>query len=244
MKGLKRLALLLTLAGCSVCTPAWAVLVTVDPDGYAPGTNLSNLIPGVSFSTFSSPGNGSFSFADVYSAEDSACVGGPGECKAVTGTKVFSRDGGGILDPNHGWFDSPTARRCFERVASGSCAEENFSALLISFADPTNYVEMSGWFTADWPLLYAYDASRNLIGGGTEEGAGSSHTVGVTRYQSSLSNISFVIAAGWAASSHLDVLRYDDMNTSVPEPGTALLFGLALLGFAAARRSRTVRAAS
>lgn len=243
MKGLKRLALLLTLANCAVSAPTWAALVTIDPDGYAPGTNLSNLIPGVTLSTFSSPGNGSFAFADVFSAEDSACVSGVGDCKAVTGTKVFSNNASGNYGPNQAWFDSPTSYRCFQRVPSGSCSGDDFRALLITFDNPTNYVDISGVFTSDWPLLIALDSARNLISFGSEEGIGMMGGIAASRYTSSLANISYVLAAGWSAGSHLDALHFDDMNYSVPEPGTALLFGLALIGFALTQRSRRVRAA-
>jgi hypothetical protein len=54
MKGLRRLALLAILANGAICAPAWAVLVTIDPDDYAAGTNLSHAVAGVSLSTFSS----------------------------------------------------------------------------------------------------------------------------------------------------------------------------------------------
>jgi len=242
MKGLKGLSLLLILANCAVCAPAWAVLVTIDPDDYAPGTNLTNLIPGVSISSFSSPGNGTFSFSDVYAAQDAACLLGPGNCRAVTGANVFTMDASGIFNSNQGWFDSPNARRCFADVGTGSCSSENFRALVISFDNPTDYVQISGWFTSDWPLLYAFDSSRTLIGGGSEEGIMQHDTSAATRYQSSLTNISFVVAAGWAASSTLDAFVYNDV--SVPEPGTAVLFGLALVGFAASRRTSRARAES
>jgi hypothetical protein len=244
MKGLRRLALLAILANGAICAPAWAVLVTIDPDDYAAGTNLSHAVAGVSLSTFSSSGNGSFAFSDVFSSQDAACVSNSVNCKAVTGSKVFSMSSGAAYDSNAAWHDSPASYRCFQRVTTGSCTQDSFRALLISFDNPTNYVDISGVFTSDWPLLIALDSSRNLISFGTEEGAGMFGGTAASRYTSALANISYVVAAGWSASAHLDALRYDDMNHSVPEPGTALLFGLALAGFAAARRKRGARAAA
>lgn len=247
MKGLKRLALLLTLAHGAVCAPAFSAIVTIDPDGYAPGTNLSHVVPGVTLSTFASPGDRSFSFSDVYASQDVACVSNPAQCRAVTGTNVFSMVPSATYDTGPGWHDSPGARYCFQQSPSGLCPSENFRALLISFENPTDYVEIGGRYLSDTPLLIAFDAARNMLSFGSMEeglpGGNPNFSLGLSRYQSSLANISYVVAAGWSASAHLDVLRYDDMDRSVPEPGTALLFGVALLGFALAQRSRTVRTA-
>jgi hypothetical protein len=218
-----------------VATAAHAEIITIDPDNYAAGTNLSSSIAGVGLSGYSKDFSGGAVAHDaVYAASDPHCATNPSECKAVTGAHVFSKESDGVEDFLGGvWFEANAARHCFE----ASLCSGGFSALLIDFATPTDFVEISGKFRSDSPLLYAFDASRNFLGGGccTTPGQWNSFTTGTSLFQSATANISYVIAAGWSASSSLDVLRYNDVS-SVPAPGTALLFAAGLAGAWLARR--------
>jgi hypothetical protein len=140
------------------------------------------------------------------------------------------------------WFDSPAAARCLLVLLANRCTSDNFSALLINFRNPTDYFEISGAYLADSPLFYAFDASLNRIGGSGGSGgfAGpgeGNYAIQTVAFESASANISYVVAAGWSASSSLDVLRYNDV--SVPEPGTLTLFGIVLAGALAARRKRS-----
>jgi hypothetical protein len=233
--GMRVIASLGLMAGA-----AHAEIITIDPDNYAAGTNLSSSIAGVGLSGFSKDfSGGAVSHDAIYSAADPRCSSNPADCKAVTGAHVFSKESGGVEDFLGGrWFEASSARYCFETsVCSGG-----FSALLIDFATPTDFVEISGRFLSDSPLLYAFDASRNFLGGGccTTPGQWNSFTTGTSLFQSATANISYVIAAGWSSNSSLDVLRYNE-TASVPAPGTALLFAAGLAGaWLSRRRARPV----
>lgn len=241
MKKTGRSLLLTVLAGCLLSVPANAIIITIDPDDYAPGTNMSSIFADVSFGAFT--GSGSlFTMGDVYALEDPACAVRPDDCFAITGTQVFGRFSSGQFGVSQlTWFDSPTAANCLPALLANRCPSLNFAALVINFRNPTNYVEISGAYMADSPLLYAFDASLNRIGSGGALGPFPGPGEGIyatqtSSFESTTANIAYVVAAGWSASSSLDVLRYNDM--SVPEPGTLTLFGLAVVGALAARRRR------
>jgi hypothetical protein len=232
----KHLFAMMMAAVAWAASPANAALVTIEPDDYAVGTNLTRTLQDVSLFSFVNTRDGGLRIGDVVVAEANGCDVRPDDCYAVTGSRIFGRDG----DPNPRWWDSPGAHRCFESLFTNPCSRSvDFFALLISFDTPTDYVEISGNFTADHPLIYLYDESRNLIGAHEARvpwERGSTYTTSTALFQSSSANVAYMVAAGWAAGTSLDVLRYNDVN--VPEPGTALLFSVALAGMALLRRRR------
>jgi len=243
MKTLTRIAMVLSLG---MVVPANAALITIEPDGYAAGTNLSQSVSSVNLWNFHSSG-GTGAFGDVYAAVDARCATRPGDCQATTGNTVFSREQDGHIENYLAgrWGEAGAARDCFQRMQTGPCSPYNsFDALLIGFNTATNFVEISGSYLMDWPILFAFDSSRNLIGGGhgccnTFHGTGpdaGDFSTSTLAFSSGSANIAYVIAAGWSAPSSLDALRYNDM--SVPEPGTALLLAVGLAAMFGLRRRR------
>lgn len=241
MRIISRIAMVLAWG---LALPANAALITLEPDDYAAGTNLTSTVTGVQLWNFSRSAAGA-TFGDVYAATDLRCATTPDDCQAITGNRVFSRESDGYIDNplDSRWGEAGAARTCFQRMLTGSCSPfDQFTALLIGFETPTDYVELSGSYIQDYPILFAFDSSRNLLGGGhgccnTFHGTGPDSgwfSTSTVRFGSGAADISYVIAAGWSASSSLDVLRYNDV--SVPEPGTALLLGVALVAMFGLRR--------
>jgi hypothetical protein len=200
------------LACGSAMALAQAAPVVVDPDAFAPGTNISNAFAGVSLSAV----GGGFGAGPAVFAIDSASQ--PNEpFTASTGRLVFGTN-------------SQTFPHLFR--------EPTFLALRVDFATATDavWIDFISNDGADTGFLQAFDAADNLLGTYTTA------SLGLNQFETmSLSfgsaSIAYILASGLdgASSGGLDHLRYNAAST-VPEPTALLLVGTALLALRLGRR--------
>lgn len=253
------------LAGLFAAGSANASLVMIEPDDYAPSTNLSTnaVHQGVTLAAWSSDGQGAYGFSPVFAADDPTCNSDSGNCYyAVTGTSVFSStpDGNSF---GLGWVADRTAAYAIEILGELFCScRDPFSGLLMIFDGLTDYVEISGRFWSDEPVIWAFDADLNLLGVSDhgswvhlisdipcsfrgdvscEQGPSGARSALTTSFQGQTGapNIAYALAGGWSASASLDQLRFNSPSHSVPEPATLTLLGIGLLCFGLARRRLT-----
>jgi hypothetical protein len=231
--------LLLVLAA-----PSHAVLVTIDADDYAVGTDLSNASSGLTLSAFSWAG-GMFDPA-VSTPTSSAifaamCSTGSGDtfCNLFDGPQVFS---GGSM-----YGQSPTV--LFAQVNNAYHAlrlmnEERteyvsaFNVLRVDFDSPTSLAQVvlgAGGWGSSWVAAFGADGQpvANCIGFTSCAQILTPEQYGVQRLtvDTDVSNIAFIIAGGGDNYSRIKSVGFD-----VPEPATFGLFALGLLGIAAARK--------
>ena len=235
--------LAMTLVAVLAPRLASADVITLEPDAFAPGTNVTYAGTGVTLWTVTNQyllGVSSLAYSPVYVRSNPTCEVNPFHCDAVTGTQGFSPygDGTGTLYGN--FHDTSHVSPCFASVTDptppdmgnpcGTFAGQ--SALLMTFDGTADFVEIATSWNMDYGDLVAYDASFNLVASAMY----GTLLPETTRYnQSVLSlsapNMKYVVAGSVGDAIALDTIRY----STVPEPSTLVLSGL---GFAALVRAR------
>lgn len=221
--------------------PASAEIITLEPDMFAPGTNLTNASPGVRLWTAMPTHlpDDPLSITPVFARHNPLCDDPSARCDAVTGTQGFSpfSDGEGPLFGN--WGGSRDVANCFQSLYSPTyngppCSSVfPFRAMLIEFVAPTSFVEIAAAWNFDFPFLVALDSAFNelplaqtlttLPSTGQNKG-----TVSMT---SLTANIRYIFAGSVGDAVSLDALRYE----AVPEPSTIALLAVGFLILACRR---------
>lgn len=257
MQAMNRFAGLAALAAAFLIgNPAAAVTITIEPDDYAVGTDISRAIPGVKLSTWTNRGaNGVFHYDPVAVTADQNCIDNPYLCRAVTGSHIL--DGPGFISESWG---INTVAGCFTnsavRAGTANCmggGSSTMNALLVQFDQATNFFEISGTWHSDHVEAFAFDSNFNIIGtwqlnfdftrcylspeyqnGGDQP---TEYCANTASLYTDTPQIRYVLAGSWAGIAWLDTMRFNSIN-SVPEPGTLALLGLGLAGLGFSRRRK------
>lgn len=218
---------------CLSSLAAQASLITIDPESYAPGTNISHQFPGVTLSTRVF-GNGAWAEQDVFSV---TCGSHP-LCPGV-GNTIFGYERGGSLVGGF-YSEAGAAVACLGAQPSAWCMRYEQEFLEITFDNPTSYITVESAHYSDWPMFWAFDALGNLLQLSDERtftAPWPNNTFETATLTSTIPNISRLVVSGSLGVVRLDRITY----ASVPEPGTFGLLALGILGGLMARRRASAR---
>ena len=230
--------------------PADADLITIEPDAFAAGTNLTAATPGVLLWAAMITGTSAnpLLLSAVYAQHSSAC-GAQSDftrCYAFTGTQGFSSSSNSegtlfgsfnsarnpancfslLNDPNYG--GSPSA--CGPGFAG-------FTALLIELSVPTTFVEIGGAWNSDFLELRAFDENFSRVDLPqilTIAPDVPRSNVGTVSMTSPTGSLKYVFAGSTEGGIALDRLSI----AQVPEPSTLLLTMAGLVGLSGHLRRR------
>ena len=234
---------LLVLAVALVSRPglASADWITIEPDAFAPGTDVTHATPGVTLWTMTPQDPLTVLLTPTYVRQDPECLTGP--CSAVTGSQGFSSQPGasGGLYGQYG-----NAKEIDFCVRLGAHCSQAFgqSALWMQFDAPVDIVEIGGVWLSDFIWMKAYnenfqevdrqDVPEDVLP--REEFGYNKGFSRVSSVNSLIGNIKYVIAGSVGGHVGLDAISY---QTVVPEPSTLLLCGVGFVGLLHSRhRSR------
>jgi len=232
--------------------PADADLITIEPDNFAAGTNLTAATPGVLLwaALITGTSVNPLLLSAVYAQHSSACGDDPSDftrCYAFTGTQGFSRSS----NPEGTLFGSFNSARnpanCFSLLHSpnyggspNACGPgfAGFTALFVELSVPTTFVEIGGAWNLDYLELRAFDENFNAVAMpqiltiAPDAPRGNVGTVSMT---SPTGNLKYVFAGSTEGGIALDRLSI----AQVPEPSTLLLTMAGLIGLRRHLRRRT-----
>ena len=237
MKNKNMVKLVAALAVLGISHSASAILIIMEPDDFANGTDVS----------LAWAGSG-ITMSSYFNSESNPPTLTRGWCirnrrtRAVTGVRSF-----GSTPTSGSFFNVNDSQACM----SGAVAcpplglAQTFLVLRVDFARPVDFVEVYGGFGIDPIGLYAMNSANEIIatcfgfytpGCFTTLGSNSEWTFGSSSITRASRDITSVIIGGSIGNSGVDTIR-----ANVPEPGTFALFGAGLLlalGFRRTRRSQ------
>ncbi|MBM0104779.1 PEP-CTERM sorting domain-containing protein [Steroidobacter sp. S1-65] len=230
---------------------AHATLITIDPDDYAHGTDLSQIAPGLTLqalhqaNTSRDPVPNSF-YAPVYLPIVAADC--DFRCGNLNGEREF-----GFLSPSgsvlEGFGRIEGNSWCLSATQAGlgsSYCRDGFTVLEMTFENPTDFLQVETAWGSDASSLMAFNSAgerlfwctaneQNRVCDGvqivTSGLGGHSSTFTIAR---DTGDIARVIFGGFMGSASIGGITYN-----VPEPGTLALFALGLWGLGLARRRRS-----
>ena len=205
----KRLMALFTCLALTLFTSmANAILITVDPDDFADGTDISNVFSGISLSAIDG-GNNILLTNSVFSQTSSL---------ASTGTQVFGHDG--IFTQT--W-------------AQGLVADLRIDFIQATDFVSLDIIANNGF---DPGFLEAYDSTGTLLGSFTTQGNLGSGIPETATISSGSANIAYVIASGLGGNDvALDNLIFNSATVPEPTVLALLSFGLLGVGIARRKKS-------
>jgi PEP-CTERM motif len=248
MRSIVRAAFLTTVLFWS--GPADAGLITIEPDAFAAGTNLTAATPGVllwSALITGTPGD-PLLLSAVYAQHSSACDDASllTLCYAATGSQGFSPSSnpeGSLFS----WSSDRHPATCFALLNNSSsdgpntCTSlfANFRALLIELSTPTTFVEIAGGWNSDFLELRALDENYNFLALPqtltTDPRLPGYATTGTVSMIAPTATMKYVFAGSTEGGIALDRLSIGQ----VPEPSTLLLAMAGFVALHAHRRRRT-----
>lgn len=214
--------------------------MTIEPDDYAVGTNLQYAVPGVRLTT---------THGIPVTVVDPCAHGGQCLQPAVTGDLTFGPGAGAF---NSGAWDLTVVNHeasPFDPAYKSLRGMWAMPSLVVEFDNPTDFVSISGAGTGSIVSGHAYDSDGNYRGslGGTSylRTAQTRDIDGLPMRFSDVSitsltaNIAYAVFGGLDRLLSLDRLQFNRTEpVNVPEPSTAALFGLALVGMIAGQRRK------
>lgn len=205
----RRLTALFTALTLTLCTSmANAILITVDPDDFADGTDISNAYSGITLSAIDG-GFNVITTTSVFSVTSTL---------ASTGTRVFGHDG--IF--NRTW-------------AEGLVGDLRIDFLQATDFVSIDIIANNGF---DPGFLRAYDSSGTLLDFFETQGDLGSGTSETASISTGSANIAYVIASGLGGNDvTLDNLTYNSASVPEPTVLALLSFGLLGVGIARQKKS-------
>lgn len=204
--------------------PGYAIVIDVDPDSYAAGTDISNVFPGVVLSTWhGEPGAESLTGNPVYAVESGL---------ASTGSNVFGWNDNGTYNEAWGNGTFEYMRADFSEGASWVALDfiandQDTNAQLLAF----DYLGVLVDSAHDTNELNEGDISRLSVSGDISYIQAYWDEIARTD-NGLLDNLSY--EPGSVTSNPND----PDNNSEIPAPGTIALLALGLAGIGAGRRRR------
>jgi hypothetical protein len=223
---------------------AHSYIVTIDPDNYANGTDLSQVGPGLTLRVLRQSYDATES--SVYDPIISPLLGADcfpgGRCGAHEGSRGFGmqHSSGDIVQ---GFGEINLWDQC-SRGAGGAC-RDGYSVIEMIFERPTDFLQLESVWGSDPAAIQVFNsAGERLMYCGaayfvcpdvisTELRYDYHSTFVVERTQR---DIARVIFGGIIGSAYLGEITY-----RVPEPGAFALFAMGLLGVVNARRRHRVK---
>lgn len=224
-----------------IASTAVAVMITIEPDDFSVGTDLSNVSPYVSLSTT----GGAVVYASPLVGEGQTAPGivntGPFQ------NQVFSED----PEINSEWWSWPSYANVITDPYNTTEWAKDAKGLQITFNVSVNYVSLfglelfgdAGW--GDDPILWSvYDSGGDLVFSGYKDSYPATGSIG-SFYDGdynywyidfSYPDIATVIVGGESEPTTLDRLAFN--VSPVPEPATIILLASGLLGLFGASRKK------